>query len=159
LKTLGDDLRKKRLDLKLLQKEVAQKLCVDKTSIYNWENNRTFPFLYRLPKIIEFLGYVPYDASTNTLGEKMNTSRRFLGVTQKELARRLGIDPTTLGQWEKDKSRPSKKQLKKLDNLFTSLSSGHLSLPLNSLVSKSLREKKFRITGSFGYPEVKCHPK
>ncbi len=43
LKTIGDHLRKRRLDLNLLQKEVAQKLGVCDPSIYNWENNLLTP--------------------------------------------------------------------------------------------------------------------
>jgi len=34
LKTLGDHLRKRRLDLNLLQKEVAEIIGVDETTIY-----------------------------------------------------------------------------------------------------------------------------
>jgi len=63
LKTLGDHLRKRRLDLKLLQKELAQKLDISETSIYNWENNRASPSLYLIPKIMKFLGYIPDDIS------------------------------------------------------------------------------------------------
>jgi DNA-binding XRE family transcriptional regulator len=59
LKTLGDHLRKKRLDLKLLQHEVAEKLNVHETSVYNWENNRYDPSSRLLPEIIRFLGYIP----------------------------------------------------------------------------------------------------
>ena len=131
LKTLGDHLRKRRLDLKLLQEEVAQKLGTSNTSIYNWENNRASPSLYSIPGIIKFLGYVPDFRQANTLGEKIVISRRLLGLTQKELAHRLGIDPSTLGRWERGKSTPSKKQLKKLNALFALLSSGHSSLLLN----------------------------
>ncbi len=125
LKTLGDHLRKRRLDLKLFQKEVAKRLGTSTTSIYNWEDNRASPSLYRLPKIVEFLGYIPDSLKAKTSGEKMVTSRRLLGLTQKELAHRLVIDPSTLGRWEKDKSRPSRKQQTLLDSLFASLSPGH----------------------------------
>ncbi len=64
LKTLGDHLRKRRLDLKLLQREVAQKLGVGESSIYNWENNLTKPALRYIPKIVKFLGYAPYGPAT-----------------------------------------------------------------------------------------------
>ena len=40
LNTLGDHLRKRRLDLDLVQKDVNRILGVDKTTITNWENNR-----------------------------------------------------------------------------------------------------------------------
>jgi Helix-turn-helix len=47
LDTLGDHLLRRRLTLKLLQRQVAEQLGVDKTSIYNWETNRTKPGLER----------------------------------------------------------------------------------------------------------------
>src|SRR5215467_7944704 len=43
LKTLGDHIRKKRLELGLLQKEVASRMGVDAESIYRWETNRASP--------------------------------------------------------------------------------------------------------------------
>ena len=57
LKTLGDHIRKKRLDLGLLQKEVAERIGVGKTTIYNWEKNRTTPASRFRRRIIQFLGY------------------------------------------------------------------------------------------------------
>lgn len=130
---MGDHLRKRRLDLKLQQKEVAKKLGVSETTIYNWENNLASPSLCFIPKIIEFLSYLPDHIPDNapvvkTLGEKIATSRRLCGLTQKEVAHRLGIDPTTLGRWEKDESLPSKKQQELLDRVFTSLSRCHPSV-------------------------------
>ncbi len=64
LKTLGDHLRKRRFDLDLLQKEVAQKIGVGESTIYNWENNLTKPALRYIPKIVKFLGYESYDPPT-----------------------------------------------------------------------------------------------
>jgi transcriptional regulator with XRE-family HTH domain len=118
---LGDHLRKKRLDLKLLQKDVAKIIDVDEATIWNWENNYTSPNLYFIPKIVEFLGYVPFNGQTKTLGEKIVNYRRLLGITQKELANRLGIDPTTLARCEHDKGKPVKRYLQQLQNLTKSL--------------------------------------
>jgi transcriptional regulator with XRE-family HTH domain len=114
LKTLGDHLRKKRLDLRLSQKEVAQRLEAVESSVLNWEKNRTQPSLPFLPKIIEFLGYVPYDTTEKTVGERILAYRRYLGLSQEKLARSLGIDPSTLGRWERDKRRPLKRLLERL---------------------------------------------
>lgn len=118
LKTLGDHLRKKRLDLKLLQKEVAQKIGVEESTIWNWENNYSSPSLYFVPKIIKFLGYMPDCTKGGTLGEKIVASRKILGLTQKELARLLGVDPSTLRKWERNKSQPHKRLLIKIKALF-----------------------------------------
>jgi transcriptional regulator with XRE-family HTH domain len=120
LKTLGDHLRKKRLDLKLLQKEVALILGVDETTIDNWENNHSSPRLRHIPGIIKFLGYVPFDTNTKSLGEKIVRFRRLLGITQKELAKTLGVDPSTLGRWEKGRGQPMKRQATKLATFLAS---------------------------------------
>ena len=65
-------------------------------SVYNWENNRTSPFLCYVPKIVVFLGYVPFDSQAGTLGKRIVIKRNLLGMTQKELANRLGVDLSTL---------------------------------------------------------------
>jgi transcriptional regulator with XRE-family HTH domain len=114
LKTLGDHLRKRRLDLKLLQRDVAQKLGVDKASIHNSETNRTSPSLSFIPRLIEFVGHIPFEASFKNLGEKIKTCRQLSGITQKLLAKQLGIDPGTLARWEKGKGKPSKESLQTL---------------------------------------------
>ncbi|MCL5958456.1 MAG: helix-turn-helix domain-containing protein [Chloroflexi bacterium] len=54
-------MRKRRLDLKLFQADVAHKLGVPECSVLNWEKNRTSPTLHFIPRIVEFLGYVPGD--------------------------------------------------------------------------------------------------
>ena len=53
-----------RLGLKLLQKEVAERLGVEKTGIVNWECNRTIPEIQYMPAIIRFLGYNPLTKAT-----------------------------------------------------------------------------------------------
>jgi transcriptional regulator with XRE-family HTH domain len=59
LKTLGDHIRKKRLDLGLLQAEVAERVGVTASTIFNWERNRVSPQARHIRKIIRFLGYKP----------------------------------------------------------------------------------------------------
>ena len=55
--TVDDHLRMKRLDLGLLQKDVAQYLGVNTSSVINWEKNHNVPMDHNIPGIIEFLGY------------------------------------------------------------------------------------------------------
>jgi transcriptional regulator with XRE-family HTH domain len=59
LTTLGDHLRKARLDRGLRQDEVARELGVGYQTVSNWERNysRVGPRL--LPKVVAFLGYDP----------------------------------------------------------------------------------------------------
>jgi DNA-binding XRE family transcriptional regulator len=55
LKTLADRLRKRRLDLGWRQKDVADELGVDESTVYNWERHRTKPVDRLALKIIRFL--------------------------------------------------------------------------------------------------------
>ena len=59
-----------------------------------------------MSKVIQFLGYVPLVADTEKLGDKIVTLRRMLGIRQEDLARQLGVDPTTLARWERNESEP-----------------------------------------------------
>lgn len=40
---IGDKLKKARMDKKLTQEEVAEKIFVSRQLISNWENNKTYP--------------------------------------------------------------------------------------------------------------------
>ena len=104
--TLGDHLRKRRLDLGLLQKQLAEKLGVDEMTICNWEINRTSPQLRFIPKIIAFLGYSRYNTQCGTLGKRIVACRRLMGLSQKELAPRLGVEASTLGRSETGRGQP-----------------------------------------------------
>jgi transcriptional regulator with XRE-family HTH domain len=107
LTTLGDHLRRRRLDVKLLQKDVAGILGVDTTTINNWERNRCQPRLPLFPKIAQFLGYSPFPTEAkHTIGQAIRAYRLMHGLSQKKLARALRIDPTTLARWEKGRSKP-----------------------------------------------------
>jgi len=102
LLSLGDHLRKHRLDQGLLQKEVAERLGVDEATVFNWEKNRNQPALAHIPRIIRFLGYNPL-VEEGSLGKRLKQYRKVHGISQKDLARRLGVDPGTLAQWERGK--------------------------------------------------------
>jgi len=99
-------MRNRRLATGLDQARVANLLGTGKDTVYLWENNRakpTFPFL---PKIIEFLEYCPY-APDWTSGERLTWIRKYSGLSQEALAQRLGVDPGTMANWEREMRRVS----------------------------------------------------
>ncbi len=102
LRTIGDHLRKRRLDLKLLQKAVAKILEVDPMTVCNWENNLTQPKLHFLPRIIRLIGYDPFSPKSNAVSEMLLLYRKSSGIAQKKLALQIGIDPTTLSRVERE---------------------------------------------------------
>jgi transcriptional regulator with XRE-family HTH domain len=99
-----DELRR-RLILKLLQRQVAEQLCVNEASIHNWETNRTKPGVHHMPAIIRFLGYNPLPPSEGW-ADRLVQGRIALGLTQKQAAARVGVDPCTLARWERGEREP-----------------------------------------------------
>jgi len=61
LETIGDHIRKRRMDLKLIQKALAERLRVNKDTIRFWESSQAKPSRVKIPTIIEFLGYDPFE--------------------------------------------------------------------------------------------------
>ena len=119
LNTIGDHLRKRRLDLGLLQKELAVRIGVTTCTIMYWETNRVAPALRFIPSIIEFLGYDPTGKiNAQSLAEGLRAHRKRLGLSQKKLAALLGIDQSTLASWEKEKHRPTRKSLQRIDEFL-----------------------------------------
>jgi len=106
LNTIGDHIKRRRLELNLLQRDVAKVLGVDASTITNWEIDKTQPQLRFMPKVIEFLGYKPETSAPTTLGEKIKEYRRVHGLSQKRLAQFLQIDPGMLARWERDEGKP-----------------------------------------------------
>lgn len=92
--------------MKLLQRQVAEQLEVDKASIYNWETNRTKPGLEYMPAIIRFLGYNPIPPSDGW-ADRLVQHRVALGLSQKVAAQRMGVDPCTLARWERGEREPT----------------------------------------------------
>ncbi len=111
-KTLGDHIRKCRLELGLPQRDVARNFAVTVATLRNWERNRTRPIARYLPRVIRFLGYDPRSAP-KTLAEKLLYYKESLGLTQRTLAGKLGIDESTLTGWCAGRHAPSRRsQLK-----------------------------------------------
>jgi DNA-binding XRE family transcriptional regulator len=110
--TWGEHIKKRRLELGLFQSNVAKVLSVNTSTVTNWDKHHSEPMLWVIPKIIEWLGYEPNLSIAQSLSQRIRAYRLIKGFTQKELAHRLGIDPATLGRWERDECE-SKSNLKK----------------------------------------------
>jgi DNA-binding XRE family transcriptional regulator len=106
MKTWGDWIKVRRLDLKLTKRQLSLKLNVSDLTIYLWEKNRIRPSLAQIPKMIEFLDRDPFEKETENLGDKIRDYRRVHELTQKKMAALLGVDQTTLAGLEKGKHQP-----------------------------------------------------
>ena len=97
--TLGEHIRKRRMDLGLLQKEAAAKLGVDDATLWNWEHDKGSPAVRHWPALLAFLGYDP-NPTPQTLAERVMATRYRQGLSQKKLAAHLGIDESTVRRVE-----------------------------------------------------------
>lgn len=121
LETLGDHLLKRRLDLGLRQIDVARELGTNEMTVVNWEKNYSKPRLSFIPSIIKFLGYSPLSGGT-TLGERLGVYRLERGLTLRELARRLGVDPASIRRWESGRKIGSREKEQRVENYLAKVS-------------------------------------
>ena len=59
------------------------------------------------------------DTHAKTFGERIVHYRRLSGITQKQMAHRPSIDPSTTGRWERNKSQTSEKTHSETDFFFS----------------------------------------
>ncbi len=104
-RTIGDHIRKRRLELKLFLRDVAGRIGVTQSCLVNWEANATRPEIRYMPAIIEFLGYNPASEG-KSWSERLVRCRTGLGLTQREAADRIGVDQGTLARWERGEKEP-----------------------------------------------------
>lgn len=55
-----------------------------------------------------------FSEETATLGDRITAAREARGMDQPQLARRLGVQPRTISQWEADASEPRANRLQML---------------------------------------------
>lgn len=120
LRTLGDHLRRRRLELGLLQREVAIRLGVSEASVWNWENGRTAVHTRLVPRVYDFLGYTPWNLPDG-FGTWLREVRRGLGLSRRKMARMLGADESTVAGWEHRCRQPSDGPVAKIRALLERL--------------------------------------
>jgi transcriptional regulator with XRE-family HTH domain len=103
-KSLEEHLKRRRLDLGLRQRDLAELLGVHTATVRNWETGRSTADLRSIPAAVQFLGADPRPAGSFPL--RLRLARERMGLTQRALAARLGVDPKTVWSWELGKHEP-----------------------------------------------------
>jgi transcriptional regulator with XRE-family HTH domain len=116
LKTIGDHLRKRRLDLKLHQKDVAKAIGVSKATVLNWEHG-VEPEVAHVPQIIQFLGYVPFDCPEDPIG-RLAYFKKVKGLSYSRLGKLMGRGPEQLTHWMTGRNMPGSKSLKMIEQFL-----------------------------------------
>lgn len=122
--SLGEHIRKRRIDLGLFQREVAEKIGVRECTIYNWERGME-PELRYMPKILDFLDYVPFNCpSPGDAIDRLAFFKLVNGLNYRKLGELTGIHYEQLTDWLGRKVTPSRKSIERI-NKFLSTCLGH----------------------------------
>ncbi len=137
-KTVGEFLRKRRLDLGKLQSQVADLLGVSKRTLSLWETDQVYPAWAYQPRLVEYLGHDPFTdpALGRPLGNESN-GVAFLGLetplsfgqqvkkhrlgqrkTGNQFAKELRVDAKTLSAWESGRREPIGQLRKRIEDLL-----------------------------------------
>jgi DNA-binding XRE family transcriptional regulator len=114
---LGDHIRRRRLDLGLWHRTLAKQLRVRAETVANWELGKAKPLVRHTAGLIRFLGYDPVGAEDSLPG-RIRAARRRLGLTQAEVAARLGLDEGTLLDLERGRRKMSRKTRRAVTRLL-----------------------------------------
>ena len=114
--TIGEHLKKRRMDLRLRQQDVAPQLGVSTPTLSSWELGHTEPELPCFPSIFSFLGYDP-TPEPKSESETIAWLKRSLGLSRAGLAERLGVNERTLLTWEHGSHKPSRRLWRRVEEL------------------------------------------
>lgn len=104
---IGTHIRKRRLDLKLFQKDVAALFGVSEDIVAYWEKGRSKPSTRYLPVIIDFLGYTPFSIEAQNFGERIRLCRLTSGLTNAQMGKIMEVHGSTIISWESGEDRKS----------------------------------------------------
>ena len=81
------------------------------------------PEIRYIPRIIDLLGYVPFDCPEDTLG-KLAWFKKVNGLSLERLGKVMGRDPEQLEAWLSGRVQPFRKNLEKIEEFLRSYLDG-----------------------------------
>jgi transcriptional regulator with XRE-family HTH domain len=100
LRTVGDYLKRRRLDLGLSLEKAGAQLGVDASALKGWEDGRFGVRPRHREKVIAFLSYNPFPPE-RPWAKEIREARLARGLTRKGLARILSVNQETVAAWER----------------------------------------------------------
>jgi transcriptional regulator with XRE-family HTH domain len=102
LRTIGDHIKARRIELRSFQTDVAKQIGVHAASVQNWERNIGTPLPGQIPAVIRFLGYVPFEHD-GSLSGRIRWLRTCAGWIQDELAAATRCGVSSIARLESGK--------------------------------------------------------
>ena len=154
-KTIGEHLRRRRVQLQLHQSQGAKLLKVSTVTLSRWERDHTYPTWDYHETITKYLGYDafaqcghrdPYrnetpvvaSLSPSSLCQNLKTLRLELKLTLKECSKELNVAPKTLHTWEIGARQPCRKHREVISGFLNSRIASPFTRSPNNLGSSDL---------------------
>lgn len=139
---------RKKLDIS--QSALAGKLGVSQSLISMWERGVAIPADDQSRQIGSMLNSgVKADGSVTSdrvAGEKIRERRLSNGLSQKELADKLGVSQPLVSQWESARTRPTQEQIDLLESILGGITSADGTAPSDSESALAAWLSKIRLT-------------
>lgn len=88
----------------------AIQIGVSDDTLINWEQHHCGPVCTHGAKILAFLGYCPFEDPKN-FRDELHLWRWKRGLSHRQAATVIGVDPCTWQSWEREDKKPSSKSL------------------------------------------------
>ncbi len=118
LQSIGNHIKSARLTRGILIKDVIAEIHIDRETLRGWELGLFEPHVSHYPKIVNFLGYIPYPNQDETLAEKIKNYRYKYGLTQRGFAELLQTNCSVVWQWESNCRPPIDKTRERILDLI-----------------------------------------
>lgn len=86
---------------------------MDEFTLGNREKGRTTPVIRHRPSIYKWLGYYPLALTPMGIGRQLVACRQAQGLSQRDVARQLGLDPGTLSRTEQGRLGSTNRQVRR----------------------------------------------
>lgn len=113
--SIGYQILKRRVELKLEQTDLANMFGVSHNVVGTWERNEAMPNSKHRPKLVQFLGQVPWDIDQSTFGGRLEHARLLKGLSIDELAKLIGATKAKISRLERNIYKPKPDVLLKLN--------------------------------------------
>lgn len=118
---ISDIIKLKRKEKGLMVKELAKITKIQKQTIIKIEKGKSNPTPHTLKKIADALDIdlrKIIKPKNDSIAEKIKTLRLQMGLSQREFAKKIGADQSSVIEWENDRRKPSKYYIERINEFL-----------------------------------------
>jgi transcriptional regulator with XRE-family HTH domain len=95
-------------------------LGVKPATVGRWERNQKQPAIKLMPRVLMLLGPGSSATRKSLPKERLLSARQLLGLSQEDLAEKIGVDRGTVSDWERSVRFPAEERLAAVETFLSS---------------------------------------